>query len=187
MNPKIKALLVEAGHCLLLAALGCAVLYPAVFGGRLPLDTSALFEHTPWHEAAPPDYEPSQDDGLLDHAEVYGPNYRFISDSVARGESLAWDPLNNSGGPFFADISTRTLSPFTIPFYLFEFAAALRISALLKVIIAGWAAYYASRRLGFQGPLALLIAAAFETGASFALFAVTPVTDVLAWTPLLFG
>lgn len=113
--------------------------------------------------------------------------YAFLSDTVRRGDSLLWNPLEYAGLPFFATWRSRCLSPFTIPFYLCSsLPLALQLSALLKVLAAGVCAFYAARKLGLQWATAFLAAAAFEVGSPILVGLDNPLSDVVPWTPLLF-
>lgn len=112
-------------------------------------------------------------------------DYRFLWESVQRSESPLWRPDEALGFPFFAEWSTRCLSPFTLPFYVFSWGVALRLSLLLKFAVAGLGAYYAARRLGFLPAFALGVALLFQLAPMFTEWIWYPAVDAAAWTPVL--
>ena len=175
---------IENALCLvLLTAVAAAVMYPALFGGKTPLDASALLFQPPWQEARP--------DGLADGADAtaqalrYYPWAVFLHESMRNHELPLWNPLEGCGTPFFALWRTRCLSPFSIPLYLLAPAKALGVSFFLKLIVAGFAAYYAVRRFGFPAPLALAAGVAFELSGHVFGSLPSPISDVTPWFPLL--
>ena len=117
----------------------------------------------------------------------YLESFSFISDSFRNRESLLWNPDDATGGaPFLADWGNRAYSPFSLPFYVLDLYPAILLSVLLKLWVAGLAAYYTARKLGYAPILSLLCAQTFQ--ASHYLFAqpLEPFSDALPWIPLLF-
>ncbi len=184
MNTRIKKYGEDVICSALLLALVFVALSPVLFQDKLPFNADALLATSPWQEAVSLRDTSSVplDDALL----VYYPAYRFLHDTVERGDSLFWNPLEFGGVPFFAAWYSRCLSPFSIPFYLFSFATALKVSMFLKLLVAAGTSYYATRRLGLTPPFALMSAVAYTLSAHFSLLLVYPVSDVLPWFPLLF-
>lgn len=113
--------------------------------------------------------------------ERYYPWYAWLN----RGGSILWNNAEGLGEPFLAAWRTRALSPFSIPLYFMELHAALALSALLKVLVAGIAAFYAARRFAFPAATSLLAALGFALGAPFVVHSPAPLSDVLPWLPLL--
>ncbi|MBI5094920.1 MAG: YfhO family protein [Candidatus Hydrogenedentes bacterium] len=175
---------IENALCVaLLAAIALIALYPAIMGRKVPVDVAALLSLPPWEEARPDTLsEPSPANA---EALRYYPWYVFLADSARHSELPLWDSLEGCGTPFFALWKTRCLSPFSAPFYLLAPEKALGFSFLLKMLVAGLAAFYTARRLGFAPPLAFMAGAAFELSGHIFGSLLLPPSDVLPWFPLL--
>ena len=178
--------LAEDAVCLgILLIVALSALWPAVFQGRVPLSTnSALFE-TPWEAARPEGLQRPLDVQEQVQATRYYAWYVYLA-SAARGEgSLLWNPLEACGQPFLSVWRTRCLSPFSLPFYVFNVNTAITLSFLLKLLVAGASAYYAGRKFGLKPGLALSAAVAFQLSGHMYLWLGWPTSDVLPLLPLL--
>jgi len=169
------------------ALVGVALLafHPIVLRDEVPLPARALLEYAPWEPAMPPGAGIPHDPAAKLQMWRYYPWYVFLSDAAARGDSILWNPLEGCGIPFLALWESRCLSPFSLPFYFFPPDRGLQISVILKVIVAGWCAFYAARRLGFRVPFALWVGIAFQLSAHVFAVAGMPLSDVTPWLPLL--
>jgi hypothetical protein len=186
VKPSTQLLLDEGVNILIVVALAVAVLFSGLAGDTVPLDASSIYSHWPWEEARPAGLIPTEDPVARIEAETIYLAYAFLAEAPSGKDGLLWNSIEGFGYPFFASWESRCLSPFSLPFYLFGPARALALSALLKMLVAGLAAYYVARKLGFHGPFALLVAVAFELCGHFMLLPAHPVSDVMPWTPLLF-
>lgn len=166
MNNRAKTALEDLANVLVLAFLAGLVLYPTLFGGQTPVRSmeDAGASSLPWAM----------------------PSYAFAHDAFERGDSLLWNPLEHGGTPFFAQWTTRCLSPFTLPLLYFPLEIALRLSAYLKLLVAGGAAYYTARKLGFRPGFAMLAAVAYQLSPALLLYLDQPLSDAYAWAPLFF-
>jgi hypothetical protein len=179
--------MIENAACLaVLIVLAFAALGPAWTSGKVPYSTDYAFTLPPWRAAAPADFTPASAALSRDEALRYYPGFVFLSESSARGDSILWNPLEGCGAPFLAAWRTRPLSPFSIPYRLFSLPSAIALSAFLKLVVAGWCAFYAGRRLGLQAHFALFVAVTFEIGSAALLRTTAPISDVVPWFPLLF-
>lgn len=161
---------------LLLFALALAVVHPVIVRGEIPVEISSGHADRPWWDGAAPN---------LSTLEHYG-NYAFINTSAQHDDSILWNPYLDTGTPFFAKWRTRCLSPFTLPMYVFPLAIALPLSVVLKILVSGWTAYYASRRLGLAASFALTVACAYELSGHLLGVLIAPISDVLPWIPAIF-
>lgn len=181
----IKPIREELFCIALIFLVAMAALYPSMFGDSIPLDTTRALAYPPWADAdAPVSAPPSLENDSGDVA-VYTA-FAFLHSTANRGESLLWNPYEYGGYPFFAAWRSRCLSPFSIPFYYFGLLTAFKLSAFLKILAAGWCAYYAARRLGMQRPFALAVGTAYQLSAGVLLDIAHPIADVTPWIPLLF-
>ncbi len=170
----------------LLAFLALLVSYPVLLYDKAPIATDSVLFAPPWEEARPAGLEGPSNPALHAMAEAYYPWYAFLSDSAARQDWPLWNPYEGCGVPFLAIWRSRCLSPFSLPFYFLPVTAALKLSSILKLVIAGWAAFYAARRLGFRVPLALMVGAAFELSGVVFMRSSWPISDTVVWLPFLF-
>lgn len=174
---------VENGLCLLvLTAVAALARYPIWLEDKAPADISALFNYQPWEDARPPEFrEPAEVAREPLHFYAW---YTFLHDTAARRDSPLWSPRELCGVPFMALWSTRVFSPFSLPVYLLPLMDALQLAAMLKLLVAGWSAFYVARRLGFSAAPALFVAVAFELSGVFLLWHAYPLSDVVPWLPL---
>ncbi|MCH7960571.1 MAG: YfhO family protein [Candidatus Hydrogenedentes bacterium] len=175
----------DATSMLLLTVLAALALYPVFLRGDVPIAASSVLDFAPWQAAR--SLEDATDAAPSPGAEalVYYPAYVFMQAALERGDSLLWNPLEFGGVPFFAQWRTRCLSPFSIPFHAFPVQTALAIAAFLKILVAGWCAYYAARRLGILPSFALLVGVGYQLSAPMLVGIGQPMSDVLPWLPLL--
>ncbi len=181
-----QALISENALCLFLLFLAAILItHPLLFQGKVPIGGNGLTGLPPWEygQTATDVEAPTASD--LEFARYYA-SFRFLSDTVRGGGSLLWDPGQQAGVPFLAQWWTRCLSPFSLPFYVFGMQGAYAISTLLKLLTAGWLAYYVARLLGLTRSFALLVGLSHQMGGLLLLSLHHPVSDVMPWVPLLF-
>ena len=77
-------------------------------------------------------------------------------DELAAGRVPLWNPLNGAGAPHLANYQSAVFSPYSLPYYLFGFKAALILSAALKLFTIGLFTYLFLRRVGLRFVGALL-------------------------------
>lgn len=85
----------------------------------------------------------------------------FNRAELAEGRFPLWNPHNGAGCPHFANYQSAVVSPFSVPFYVLGFKAALLASAALKLLSLALFTYLFLRRLGLAHAAALLGGAAF--------------------------
>lgn len=185
LRTRTRALSESALCLLILAVIPLIMLHPIILRGEVPISTDSIFAYPPWEQARPADIEPAPGQGQDALANRFYPWYAFLNDSALRGDSLLWNPLEACGLPFFALWRTRCLSPFSIPFYLFNLDTAFQVSAILKLLVAGLAAYFVARRLGFDKPIALFVGVAIQSGGHVLLWLNWPLSDTIVWLPIL--
>ena len=179
-------LLSEGGLCLLLLlATALLVTHPLLFQGRVPIGGEGLSGLPPWQGERGPAHPEDPDASDLEFARYYAA-FKFLSDTLRRGDSLLWDPGQQAGVPFLAQWWTRCLSPFSLPFYLFGMQTAFAVSTFLKLLTAGWLAYYVVRVLGLSCAFALLVGLSQQLSGYLLLLLHHPASDIMPWIPLLF-
>ena len=160
-----------------LLGLGVILSMSFLLKSQVPFDT-ALFANSNVH--APSDVQ------QMEQAYATYPANAFSVESAQSDESLLWNPNAHMGTPFLAVWITRCLSPFTLPFYFLSLSSALAISVLLKLWVAGLAAFYTARKLGYSALLSVLCAVAFQCSHALLAQPTAPFSDALPWVPLLF-
>ena len=160
-----------------LIVLGLMLSLPYLLQSQVPLDTELLTSNT---VTSTGDYH------QIEQAYSVYPAFAFIADTAQSKDSLLWNPDAQMGTPFLAAWTTRCYSPFTAPFYFLALPLALGVSVLLKLWVAGIAAFYTARKLGYAPLLSLLCAVAFQCSHALLAQPIEPFSDVVPWVPLLF-
>ena len=164
----------DDGICLLVILLiPLVLLWPSLIRHELPIETQSVLTLAPWEEACPDGLTPSEKPETNLMAQRIYPWFVFMSQAGGYRD-LLWDPMEGCGLPFFAMWRTRCLSPFSIPYYVFDVKLALQCSIVLKLLVAGLCAYYAARRLGFARPIALFASVAFQMSGPMTLWCAYP-------------
>jgi hypothetical protein len=176
----------ETALCLTaLVLLALLAFLPVVAKDKVPAAIESIFFQPPWEEARPEGVQRPNNPEATAQADRYFPWNAFIHGARQAKDSLLWDPLEGCGIPFLAVWRTRCLSPFSLPFRFLPLGAAIQVSVLLKLIVAGWCAFYAARRFGFPAAFALAAGVAFEFSGHIFLWNGHPISDVVPWLPLL--
>jgi hypothetical protein len=71
----------------------------------------------------------------------------FQRDELRAGRMPLWNPYNGGGTPHFANCQSAVLSPFSLPFYVFDLKTALLVSAFLKLFGLGFFTYLYLREI----------------------------------------
>ncbi|MFP4501888.1 MAG: YfhO family protein [Candidatus Hydrogenedentota bacterium] len=180
-----STLLESAACAAVLVILPLAVHYSVLLGDEAPMALDSALYEAPWASARPVGSTHQGTPFELLQARRYFPWYAHLSHAVHGDASLFWNSREACGMPFMALWQTRVFSPFSLPFYLVSFAGALALSFVLKMIVAGLAAFYTARRLAAAPALALLAGVTFQLSAPVFLWRAYPLADVIAWFPLL--
>lgn len=181
MQDRLRTLL-EGTLCAVAIVLAALFVYGGQYrSGAVPFDLSATLAMPPWQDAQPAGQDITPDTLTAAQAQRYYPWYAWINS----GQSMLWNNSEGLGTPFLAAWYTRALSPFSLPLYFTSLQHGLVLSAFLKMLVAGLAAYYAARRFAFAPPTALLAAIGYAFGAPFLIHSPAPISDLLPWLPLL--
>ncbi len=86
----------------------------------------------------------------------------FNREELAAGRFPLWNPRNAAGAPHFANYQSAVLSPFSVPFYVMDFKAALLVSALMKLVLLGLFTYLFLREIGCGWLAATIGGVAFQ-------------------------
>lgn len=182
----LRKILAETAFCVLVLLLVPLAMHGrALLAGGVPLDLKPALFQAPWQEARPAGLENVENSFTASHGTTYYPWYRFMNDAVQNHKSLLWNPLEGFGAPFLAVWRTRVLSPFSLPVLLLPLNLGITLSLLLKLAVAGCAAFYASRRFGLSSLMALTVGVAYQLSGPVFLRAADPMGDVMPWFPLL--
>ncbi len=160
---------------------------PAVLclSSGLPLSLDQALLLPPWEEALPDGLTVKAEPFTAQHTLQTYPWYAFMHQAAMNHDSLLWNPNEGFGTPFTALWRTRVFSPFSVPFYFLPLALALRWSVLLKLMLAGWAAYYAARRFRLEPAIALFVGLSYQLSGPVFLWSADTMADALPWFPLL--
>jgi hypothetical protein len=138
---------------LLLAALAYLLLAAAVLGRPIALSPThtlgawdllaTLSSLTDGDEAITP-----RNTWASDPVRQFLPWSAYAAEEVRAGRMPLWNPFNGAGKPLLANYQSGLLSPFQVPFYVLPFKAAILVSALAKLALAGFAMYAFPRSSG---------------------------------------
>ncbi len=182
----VRKIVLETAFCLLVLLLvPLAIHGRALLAGGVPLDLKSALFQAPWQEARPDGLENAENPFTAAQSASYYPWYRFMNDSIHNHRSLLWNPLEGFGAPFLAVWRTRALSLFSLPIMLLPLNIGITWSVLLKLMVAGCAAYYAARRFGLNSLMALTVGVAYQLSGPIFLRVADPMGDVMPWFPLL--
>lgn len=182
---KIRKQLIALLTCVLIVGAPAALLLFPVAQGMLPVPTNGVFSFPPWETATPDGVSSPPDIHSLQAAQRLLPWRIFLQDTILRGDSLLWNPLEGGGVPYLALWRTRCFSPFSIPYYVLPLSQALPLSAFLKLFVAGLAAYIAARFFGLRRPTSAAVAIGAELSAPVLLWLEWPLADCSPWIPFL--
>ena len=182
MRPKTREYIENALCIAFIAMFALFAVWPTLLQNKVPSSAGMALGYPPWEEARSNGALTENLDASV-QAHRFFPWYAYLTDAH-HFRDLLWSPLEGCGMPFMALWRTRCFSPFSVPFYLFTPETALRLSLILKLLVAGWSAYYVARKYGFQPPLALLSGVAFELSGHIVLYSGWPISDVVPWLPL---
>lgn len=101
---------------------------------------------------------------LSDAVTQMQPWLMFNRDELAEGRFPLWNPWNGGGCPHFANYQAAVLSPYSLPYYVLDYKAALLASAFLKLYTLGLFTYLFLRRVGVAQVPAIAGGAAFMFG-----------------------
>ncbi|MFA6245120.1 MAG: YfhO family protein, partial [Candidatus Hydrogenedentales bacterium] len=180
---RLRRFIDNAVCIVILVVVPLLLLWPALTRGEAPIGVDSVLSFAPWEEARPSVAMPIDDAHMNLMAQRIYPWYAHM-ESATGYKDLLWNPLESCGLPFMALWRTRCLSPFSLPFYFLDILVALQISVLAKLLVAGFCAFYAARRLGFARPIALFVALSFQMSGHLALWCAYPISDVIPWLPL---
>jgi hypothetical protein len=175
----------DSGLCLVILLL-LPVLFHVIpwLGDEVPADANHLQRLPPW-EGLDSDERSTASPLAVWQLHSAWPAYRFLNAFGDDLPSLQWNPQNGLGSPFLANPNNRCFSPFSIPFYLFEFSLALLLSLVAKAVLAGWIAYYVAQRYGFTPWYALIVALIYQWSGPLLPWSMEPLGDGFVWLPLL--
>ena len=98
---------------------------------------------------------------LSDSVTEMKPWRMFNRDELSDGRFPLWNPLNGTGCPHFANYQSAVLSPFGLPYYLFDVKTALIAVSFLKLFALGFLTYLYLRQIRLAHAAALVGATAF--------------------------
>jgi hypothetical protein len=98
---------------------------------------------------------------MSDQVTQMQPWLMFNRDELRAGRVPLWNPYNGTGCPHLGNYQSAVFSPFSIPFYVLSFRAALIVSAFLKLWALGFFTFLFLKEIGARQTAALIGATAF--------------------------
>ncbi len=162
-----------------LAAAGVLLVLLAIFLWT-PLTSSGtvyssddLLQSSPLVRTVPDDYR-FGNVMLTDPVLQMHPWLEFNKDELLDGDLPVWNPYNGAGTPHLANFVSAVLSPFSVPFYVMPWRAALLVSAGLKLFVLGLFTYLFLRKVALSHIAGLVGAAGFMFAAYNVLWVAWP-------------
>ncbi len=177
-----------AWFLLLLAAMAALFLQRAL-AAELFVSLETVWRSVqPWSGLlpAPP---PIHNENLADPAVFWYPVQQFnrtaMSEWLAGGEPPLWCHESFAGAPWFGNLQSALLSPFTWLFWVVPFAPAFAVCAAAKWFVAGVGAWFLARRLGIGPAGRALAGIAFAFCGFQVVWIDSPLTNVSVLAPWL--
>lgn len=126
--------------------------------------TTDMLQSSPLLRVAPAGYT-IENNLLGDPVWQMHPWLEWNRDQLRKGDLPLWNPYNGSGVPHLANNVSAVLSPFSVPFYVLPFRAALWVAAGFKLFVLGLFTYLYLRRIrvshlaGIVGAVAFMFSA----------------------------
>ncbi len=169
---------------LLLLLLAVLLFWPAVIGGRALLPTDLIFSVDPlWQPLAPEGFGLPGNHHLSDQVYQFFPWRVFTLRSLAQGYVPLWNPYTNSGVPFVGNAQSAVFSPFHLIGCLLPLPASFVVTAVLRLLVAGFFTFLFARRIGIGKHGAIVSMVAFAFSGPMIVWLGHPHSFVLAWLP----
>ncbi|HTL70514.1 MAG TPA: YfhO family protein [Candidatus Eisenbacteria bacterium] len=121
-----------------------------------------------------------------DIARFYYPMWKYGVEAMRSGVFPLWNPYNNFGCPFFANVQTCVLYPPTVLLYAGPFARAFGLYVLLHLTLAGGFTSVWMRESGASAAASLAAGFAFAAGGCvLSMINLTITLCSLSWFPLI--
>ncbi len=157
-----------------------------LFGGGVLLPLGNLVGFYPFRHLPPPDPPTVVLQGDLVHQIT--PWIVEVRRAFWAGHWPLWNAHGGAGMPLLADPQSQVLQPLVVAAYPFPIAAAVGVTAALRVLLALVFSFLFLRRLGLGEPAALGGSLAFGLGGFMMLWLGWPIASCAAWLPaVLYG
>ena len=167
----------------IILALALLITGKGLVPGRVPGSASLLLESSPWktlnNQTIPA--EPIFTDILL----VIHPWLIYAAKEINRGVFPLWNPHSYAGAPFFANMQSALLSPFSFPAYFINIPTAIGLSLLLKLLVAGTSMFWFLRLVGLSPVASLTGGTTFMLSGFIIAWLGWPLASAGVWIPLL--
>ncbi len=144
-----------AGQAVLLAALLAAAFPGVFFRGEMISPADIAFQQPPWASYAPADWEGPSNPLMADALTLFRPWYTTTRASVRSGAWPLWNPYEFAGIPLLANYQSAVFYPPRLLHVFLDVDLATTLCILLKLWLAGMAAYLCARTLRLLRPAAV--------------------------------
>ncbi|HOF40589.1 MAG TPA: YfhO family protein [Candidatus Hydrogenedentes bacterium] len=144
-----------AGQAVLLAALLVAAFPGVFFRGEMISPADIAFQQPPWAAYAPADWKGPSNPLMADALTLFRPWYTTTRASVRAGAWPLWNPYEFAGIPLLANYQSAVFYPPRLLHVFLDVDVATTLCILLKLWLAGVAAYLCARTMRLQRPAAV--------------------------------
>ncbi len=137
-----------------------AVVFPGVFfRGEHISPADLVFQQPPWESHAPPGWDGPSNPLMADALTLFRPWYRISSEAIRSGAWPLWNPYEFAGMPLLANYQSAVLYPPRLLHVFLDVDLATTLFILLKLWLAGMAAYLCARVMRLGRPAACFCSA----------------------------
>ena len=173
-----------AEAAVLLLLLAAVFLWPAIFSGRVLLPADLVFDVDPlWQPLVPEGYTRPANQILSDQVYMYLPWKVFTQHSFTQGRLPLWNPYVSGGLPFVGNAQSALFSPFNILGYLLPLYSSYVVTAILRLLVAGFFTFLFAREIGLSKPGAMLTMVVFTFSGPMVVWLGYPLSPVIVWLP----
>lgn len=159
-------------------------LFPGVFFRGEKAFPANFFYIQPLWQQVPPDLRP-QNALYTEIPMQVGAWYTLSTEALRHGQWPLWNPFQFTGTPLLAGLQSAIFYPPRLVFSFADYYDAFTLFVLLKLWIAGMAAYLAGRALRLVPEAATFFSIAYMLGGYVLTWCYFPTSDSMAWLPLL--
>ncbi len=160
-----------------------ALFWPSIRGHTTLSSADLLAHQLPWStDSSLAGVQPEGSNS--DPVYYFDPWFRDSAEAVRAGQFPHRNPRSSLGAPFLGNAQSALLSPFTLPYYLFDEATASWMSALAKLLVAFFATAFLARVLGIGAVGAAFAGLVYALSGFLILWLRYPLASALAVLPL---
>lgn len=171
---------------IVLAAILVATFNGFFFRNEILMPSDIIDTLTPWKDRLPADTPPPINKLMYDPVMAFRPDFLRVQESYRDGIWPLWNDKEYCGIPLLANCQSAVFYPPHLLLLVTDVDTAMSLFIVIKLWLAAFVAFVCARLLGFNMWPARWFSIVWGLGCFTHLWAYWPITDVLAWVPLVF-